>query len=280
MKIKFEMNARNICFIIIIAICVIALLYGVYYEVFVKPFKGITEETPPPVASDVKFDELFDNKVNLQGYDNTSNFASKLDNTKDIVYTSYTLNEIYEGKYEIQASIPLININNETFVNIDREILNTFYGKITNILDKAEEEVSENTIYNVSYTAYLNENILSLLIKATLKEGSNSQRVIIKAYTYNISTNQKVSLNEMLEIRNLSTGDVQNEIHNTIENAINHSNSLSSLGYDSYKRNINNDIYKVENSNNYFLGPNSSIYIIYAYGNNAFTSDKDIVYIK
>jgi len=280
MKIKLEMNPRNICFIVIIAICVIALLYGVYYEVFVKPFKDVEEETPPPIANDVKFDELFDNKINLQEYDNTSNFASKLDNTKAIVYPAHTVNDIYEGKYEIHANIPLININNETAINIDREILNTFYGKITNILNKAEEEVSEKTIYNVSYTAYLNENILSLLIKATLKEGSNSQRVIIKSYTYNISTNQKVPLSEMLEIKNLSKSDVQNEINKTIENSIAYSDSLSSLGYDSYKRNINNDIYKVENSNNYFLGPNSSIYILYAYGNTAFTTDKDIVYIK
>ena len=99
MKIKLEMNPRNICFIVIIAICVIALLYGVYYEVFVKPFKDVEEETPPPIANDVKFDELFDNKINLQEYDNTSNFASKLDNTKAIVYSAHTVNDIYEGKY-------------------------------------------------------------------------------------------------------------------------------------------------------------------------------------
>lgn len=280
MKIKLEMNPRNICFIVIIAICIIALLYGVYYEVFVKPFKDIVPEEPVTPPADVEFDKLFDNKVNLQEFDSYANSISKIEPTKDIVYTSYTLNEIYEDKYDIQASIPLININDEAAVAIDREIISTFYGKITNILDKAKEEVSEKAIYTVSYTSYLNENILSLLIKATLKEGSNSQRVIIKAYTYNISTNKRVPLSELLEIRTLNKDDVQSEIRKTIENSINYTNSLTDLGYGPYKRNINNEIYKVDNSNNYFFGPNSSIYIIYAYGNSEFTSEKDIVYIK
>lgn len=279
MKVKMEMNIRNICFIIIIVICILALAYGVYYQVFIKPTIGI-EEKPIPVPDDVKFDELFDNKVNLQNYDTSANFVNKIEPTKDLVYTTYTLNEIYEGKYEIQASIPLININNENAINIDREILDIFYGKINNILDRSSEEVTDKTIYTVSYTAYLNENILSLVIKATLKEGANSQRVIIKSYTYNISTNQQVKLKEMLDIKGISNDNVQSQIKKTIEDAINYSESLSSLGHESFKRNLKNDMYNVENSDNYFVGPNQSIYIIYAYGNTNFTSEKDIVYIK
>lgn len=279
MKVKMEMNIRNICFIVIIVICILALAYGVYYQVFIKPTIGI-EEKPIPVPDDVKFDELFDNKVNLQDYDTSANFVNKIEPTKDLVYTTYNLNEIYEGKYEIQASIPLININNENAINIDREILDVFYGKINNILDRSSAEVTDKTIYTVSYTAYLNENILSLIIKATLKEGANSQRVIIKSYTYNISTNQEVKLKEMLDIKGASIDNVQNAIKKTIEDAINYSESLSSLGHESFKRNPKNDMYNVENSDNYFLGPNQSIYIIYAYGNTNFTSEKDIVYIK
>ncbi|MDE5831192.1 MAG: hypothetical protein K2H53_06295, partial [Clostridia bacterium] len=131
-----------------------------------------------------------------------------------------------------------------------------------------------------SYTAYLNESILSLVIKATLKEGDNAQRVIVKAYTYNISTNQEVSLKDMINIKGLDSNKVENEIKKTVEDAINYSEHLSSLGYESYKRNLKNDMYSIENSNNYFLGPNGSIYIIYAYGNMNFTTEKDIVYIK
>ena len=50
--------------------------------------------------------------------------------------------------------------------------------------------------------------------------------------------------------------------------------------YTSEITDIKDEIYKVENSNNYVMGPNGSIYIIYAYGNSSFTSDNDVVYIK
>ena len=172
------------------------------------------------------------------------------------------------------------SINNEKVMEMDREILTTFYNKITEIIDNSAEEQTETSIYNVAYSAYLNENILSVVIKATLKEGTEAQRVMIKEYNYNISTNQEVSLKEIMEIKNVSSETVQNKINETIQAAINYSENLASLGYESYKRNIKNDMYKVENSKEYFLGPNRSIYIIYAYGNNEVTTESDIVCIQ
>ena len=55
---------------------------------------------------------------------------------------------------------------------------------------------------------------------------------------------------------------------------------MALLGYEVYKRDIKSNLYKVANSNNFMMGPNGSIYIIYAYGNNSFTTENDIVYIK
>ena len=52
------------------------------------------------------------------------------------------------------------------------------------------------------------------------------------------------------------------------------------MGYQVYKRDLKSDIYKAENVDNYFLGPNGSIYIIYAYGNTNFTTECDIIFIK
>lgn len=275
---KIEMTPRNISFIAIIMICVFSLSYGIYYQIFGN--KKI-EEVPEEVIStpEITFDDLFTNLVNLQN-SNSADFANKIDKTKDIVYTTYTLNEIFEEKYEIHVNIPFININNEKASNIDKEILSVFYDKVNSILQNSKEENSEKTIYTVSYTAYLNENILSLAIKATLKEGNNAQRLIIKTYTYNISTNEEVSLVEMLKIKGISNQVAENKIKEKVQEAINYSGGLSSLGYETYKRNIKDDMYKIENSNNYILGPNSSIYIIYAYGNSNYTSENDIVYIK
>lgn len=277
---KIKINAQNISIIVIVTICILAISYGIYAQIFLKSSQEIEENPNEEVGTQAnQFDTLFDNQLNLQGY-TSANFTNKVEQTKDIVYTTYTLNEIYDGKYQIQASIPLLNINHQNAINIDREILSLFYDKINYIIDASKEEESQESIYTVSYTGYLNENILSLAIKVGLKEGDNAQRTIIKAYTYNLSTNEEVTLENILKIKGIDQTKAQNVIRSTIEEAIRSANHLSFLGYDSYQRNLDSDIYEIKNSNNYLLGPNGSIYVIYAYGNNYFTTERDIVALK
>ena len=47
-----------------------------------------------------------------------------------------------------------------------------------------------------------------------------------------------------------------------------------------YKRDYTSDIYKLENTKQYFLGINGILYLIYAYGNNDYTSEFDMVIFK
>lgn len=279
MKLKIEMNLKNICFIAIIIICIFSLSYGIYYQIFIKPNKDIAPIIPEVTNPEEKFDELFDNKINLQGY-LEENFVSKSEASKELVYTAYNLNESEGDKYEIQASIPVINIENENAKNINNEIINIFYDKLVSIIENSKQENSKKTIYTVSYTAYLNENILSLAIKSNLKEGTNSQRVIVKTYTYNISSNKEMKLKEVIDIKKVDKTSVENKIKEVVQEAIQYSENLSSLGYTIYKRDIKNQMYKVENSNNYLVGENGDIYIIYAYGNLNFTSEKDVVLVR
>lgn len=278
MKINEETKIRNICFAVIIVICVLALSYAVYYDIFIKNAPAKAPETPVSTV-DVEFDELFDNQLHLQNY-NSAGFAQKKEPSKEIVYTDYTLNEIFEGKYDIHVSIPIININNGNVATINKEIETVFYNKVRSLIEASEDETAERSIYTVSYTSYLNENILSLVIKATLKEGKNAQRVIIQSYNYNLSTNQVLTLEDVLEIKGIAKVNVESEITKTIQNAIDYSQNMASLGYETYKRNIKDTIYEVKNSNNFIIGPQGSIYIIYAYGNANFTIEKDIVHIK
>ena len=165
--------------------------------------------------------------------------------------------------------------------DINKQIASVFYEKANSIIENSEDEESEGkSIYTVSYTAYLNENILSLAIRATLKEGNAAQRVIIKAYTYNLSTNEEVKFSEMLKVKGISRDVAQKAIKDKVQESINYSESLTSFGYDIYKRDIKSEIYEVENVDNYFLGPKGNIYVIYAYGNANFTTENDIVYVK
>lgn len=274
------MDIRKILIILIIAICIFALGYGIYYQVFKsnEPKIDTKNNIETPVTDTMEFDKVFDNKMNYQGY-NVNN-QIKIDQTKDLVYTNYTQTEIFEEKYDIKADIPIININNEKIANINKEINAIFQEKVNSIKANRTSSVVAPTIYTVDYTAYLNENILSIVIKSTLKEGKNSQRLIIKAYTYNLSTNEVVPLPDILTIKGIDREMVQQEIRKEIRQSISYTDNLAALGYTVYERDINSDIYKVENSNSYLLGPNGTIYIIYAYGNTSFTSEKDIVVIK
>ena len=135
----------------------------------------------------------------------------------------------------------------------------------------------------LEYISYLNENILSLVIKSTLKEGNNAQRVIVQTYNYDIQTGNKVTLNEILQAKGISQKEVNTKIETQVQEASKQSeavaNALQQKGQLVYKRDINNAMYVTDNVNYFFLGLDGQIYIIYPYGNSNFTSEMDIIKI-
>ena len=267
-----ESNKRKIMFIIIGVICVISIILAIIFQIsqLASP-----PEIPEPPKEIVDFKELFDNKLNTQG--NTIKALEKFNDDKEIVYTINEQKEKSDGKYDIDIKIPLININNPSTIAIDKEIEVTFQEKARNII-KSEEE--NEVIYTVEYTAYVNANILSLVIKSTLKEGVKAQRVIVKTYTYNITTNERIDIDEMISIKQLNKSVIQGEINKVVEENARQSQSLIDLGYNVYERNLSDEMYKIENVDNFFYGPNGNLYIIYAYGNNSYTSELDIIQIR
>lgn len=265
---------RMIVFGIIIAICIVAVNLAIYEQFFKVPNNDSSTEVTPVVeeAKILKdFNEIFNNEIDYQIYEIQG--LSKVDNTKDMIYTGYENNEIKQGSYELDVKIPVININSSTASNINNEIENIFETKATNTLIGTSVE----TIYTVEYQAYINSNILSLVIKSTLKEGENPQRVIVKTYNYNLSTNETLELSQILGIKNLDRTAVEKEISNKIEEANQQAQRLQELGYSVYKRDVTNSIYQVENTTNFFLGENNSLYILYPYGNSENTSEIDII---
>ena len=53
---------------------------------------------------------------------------------------------------------------------------------------------------------------------------------------------------------------------------------LKELGYEIYNRDISRDIYKIENTTEFYLNKNA-LYIIYPYGNETNTSETDLIII-
>lgn len=117
------------------------------------------------------------------------------------------------------------------------------------------------------------------MIHSNLKEGTSAQRVIVETYNYDLRNNKEISLEEVLRIENIEQERMQKQIKSEIEIEQKKVEDLKNLGYNIYSRDAENDRYKIENSKQFYL-TNQTLYIIYPYGNDTFTSEMDLVVIQ
>lgn len=216
-----------------------------------------------------KFINSFNNKVNIINSDLDG--IKKIEEDKEIIHTK-TFQEKIDNKYQINLNIPYLNIDNSNINAYNEEIQKIFETKIEEIKNGAV-----NTIYTIDYIANINNNMLSLVIKATLKEGENSQRLIIKTYNYNLEKNKEIKLDELINKKELKAKDVQNKLKQELEQQNKEALELKELGYNVFIRNITENMFNIESLNTYFIDSDGYIYIIYAYGNNNLTTEIDIV---
>lgn len=271
---------RYILYVVIIIFCVVAIGLGVYAQFFTKePVQDaygndISAGGNIVTAQDVNqsFINLFTNEF-YSNYDEST--ITKVDDTKELVYTFYSDNQTVEGKYSMNINIPVINIQSDVVTGFNNLTQSIFVDKINSVM----AGTSVYTIYNLDYTAYVNNNLLSVAIKATIKEGDNPQRVIVQTYNYDLQTDSAVTLKEILEDRDIDETVVENRIKTVVQNASNDANKMAESGYTVYQRNVNDEMYQIDNITNFIEGPNGELYIIFAYGNNNYTSEMDIIEI-
>lgn len=285
------MKGRNIIYIVISALCIIAIVLGVYYQIFGEK-NNMTNTISNEVNTNIdengvvdpevlkeEFNNLFANSFDSQGYPTAEIVKIQDLEEQDVIYAAYNIKEEKNEKYSVNINLPVFNVSGDVATEFNQTTQTIFANKASEILGNSQVY----TIYDVEYTAYLNENILSMVIKSTLKEGSNPQRVIVQTYNYNVTTNQKVSLNEILQEKGIELREVNKKIEKQIEEANKRaeavSQALAQTGQTIYKRDINNAMYVTDNVSHFFLGPNGQIYIIYPYGNANFTSEIDIIKI-
>lgn len=276
-KEKISKN-RIIIYIIIALICIISIVVVIGVQILgndvIDNLFGINKITKRSEEEEAvlknNFENIFDNSLeNDEEYQ-----IQKINNNENIIYTSYT-KEDKNDNYEINVNLPYINIENKEVKQFNKEIKDTFEGK-------AEETIknknNNNIIYTVKYKAYIENNNLSLIIYSDLKQSTSAQRVIIQTFNYDLKENKENKLEDTLNNYSLKTNDVQNKINSDIQKEQKKSEELIKLGYNVFSRDINSDIYKIDNITEYFVYKNN-IYIIFAYGNNKITSEKDIVII-
>lgn len=262
-------NKMLIIIISIILICGIAIALGAYAQ-FTNREVISTDEEEKVNYEDLKnnFDSIFTNSINVEA-------TAKQDiNYEEIVYCKYDINE-EKDNYRINAKIPYFNVDSINAEYINQNITEVFSAKIVDIVNNS----TRNTTFDLNYVVYVNNNIISLVINCKYKDGSNPQRQIIQTFNYDLENNKLLTIDDILQYKNLNKDDVQTKISEEISQKISETQTISEQGYNVYTRNESDEMYKVENTSNFFLGKNNYLYLVYAYGNNNYTSEKDLVII-
>lgn len=274
------MKNQKIIFILVGAFCVFALIAGIYTQFFVgnkgsdytqNPTDNISGDSRPKTQEEIKnqLKSLFTNDfINNSTYE-----VQKANDSKDIVYSAYDIQK-KEELYEVDIHLPVINISGDVPASFNKITQSVFVDEASKILNK---KYTEKVIYDVNYISYINDNILSLAIKSTLKRGNNPQREIIQTYNYNLETGEKVELVDVLTKRNIVQSECQNKINQVVSKAQEEAQILVKSGYQVYNRDLSNSIYQLSNISNFFLGSTGELYIIFAYGNQNFTAEMDVV---
>lgn len=274
-----KISLRQFLVIAIIVTCVVCLNLAVFFKFTEKEGKTANNKKDDIVnidstALEESFNSIFDNSIDTQ--ENNISETLKKEASKELIYTAVRKNEQKTNVYDVNVNIPQININNTNVEKINKEINDVFYTKMNSIIDNKSDSKS---VYTVNYKAYINNNILSLIINANLKEGVNSQRLIIKTYNYNLSSNQLLDLNQVVDYRGLDKNNVQTRIKEKIKESEKKSENYLALGYNKYLRNSSDEMYKIENTKTFFLGEGKALYIIYPYGNSNYTTEFDLLVI-
>lgn len=268
-------NRKRAKFIIIILTVVLFISFFTY--IFSKVYKSNEKDKNNNFSQKtqegynklkLEFDSIFSNSLINE---NNKYDVKKVDKEKNLIYTKYENNTIEQNHYDLDINIPYININSE-IINKYNDEIKVFQEKVESIL----KTKNQNTIFTVEYNAYIDDNILSLIIRSNLKERTNPQRVIIQTYNYDLQNNKEVTIQDVLKKKNLDKELVQDKINKEIEVEQKKAQDLKSLGYNIFVRDSKSSIYKIENLTEFYIC-NDVIYIIYAYGNEKLTSEMDMI---
>ena len=279
------MKEAKIIYVIISIICVISIIIGVYEQFFNKkddntnistngkveePIEQIKEKTMEEIKDE--FNAIFINSFSSEGKDISD--IERINKEKNIVYAAYNIQQENDF-FNIDLNIPVINIKGDIPKEFNKITQEVFVKKANEVMENTN--VSEKIIYSIDYAAYINGDILSVIIKSSLKQGNNPQRIIVQTYNYNIKTKEKVTLSNIIEQKNIDEQKLKSKIDRALQIVKREEEILTQSGYSVYVRDLNSDVYKLENITNFFLDNDEKLYIIFDYGNQNYTSELNIV---
>ncbi len=277
---------KYVFFAVLTLICIAAISLGIYTQFFYKysdtdPLMLGVNIGSKKTAEEIEilradFNNLFTNSIII----NSENVrVDRIENSKDLVYTGYNLLNEDENFYSVNAQIPILNIDTEEAKKVNAEIKTEFYDTANSVMRRNEG----NTVYSVTYASFINEDILSLVVKSSLKEVGKAERVKIKTYCYSLPEKRILDLEnvlnytDILTVKGLTLETIQTTINDEIKKRYNNAKILAADYGTLYERDLDSDMYKLENANTFFLTQDGYIYLVYAYGNNDYTNEMDLI---
>lgn len=195
-------------------------------------------------------------KTDVNNSKTTSSEVKKLDNSKDIVYTSFS-----KKSDSYSYNIPTINIDSSNVKTINSEIQKDYKTKVDQELTNEKQGLSA-TMESVKYDSYINGNILSLVISSEYPNDCKYYKV----YNVDVDTGKSISNTQLLQHKNITKTNFLNKLSKVygekfIELFGKKDSQNDQEFYSSqYNKTINSNNYSIDTS--IFLNSNNTISVI------------------
>lgn len=132
--------------------------------------------------------------------------TNKIFVSESYVYTK----ESYSYSERLISELPYINIKSESVDEINKKLLEKYYEIIT-----LDEQI-------MVYRYYINDDILSLIVKTYYKDSPDSYPTEMYFYNISINSGNLITNRDLLNKFNVSVDDVTNAIRNEIKEYYNY----------------------------------------------------------
>ena len=197
---EYKVRKRDIViYTICIIICVVALTIvvtmqvlgeGITNKVFhTNKLQIASEEEQLKLRTD--FENMFTNKI-----EGKIENVEKKDESKDIIFTVYENEDNISENYTLNVHIPNFNIKDENIEELNNKISTEYKQKVNQILNNKGNQI----IYSVEYSAYIENEIIFLIIRSNLKESNNAQKQMVYTYNYDLKNKKEIIIKTMMKI--------------------------------------------------------------------------------
>ena len=238
-----------------------------------------------------------------------------------MAYSSVDDKNIDKDKCNIDVHFPMINLSGDYIATVynpamDKEFYQVFLARYnkgvelskklvsgtpvdTNVVDN---QTQENTVtnqttqtvqtvtgmynYEVNFTGTIYQNkYLSIAIMSLDLVPGKSQRRFIRTFNVDITTGEEITISKMLQLKGLEASKVNTTIQEQIKKINDSEKSYSSYTTGTYTRDKElaiDGFYDINNIQNFMIGQNGELLLIYNYGNeeNNYTITFDVIKIE